>query len=403
MSNAFNVSSLVSKQIVQSLHARGKLINTVDKSKAADFTQKKYTPGTTVTIDIEHQPNVVSGRVANVQDVVNRTSSVTIGQYNSAESFTSIERGYSMDNEKDVRRYADKMALRLIREMEVTGFDFMYKQIGNNVGTPGVDAGSLRTWAEGRAKLTDALAPDRHYYAAVNPMGMVALTDSLKGATNPGKQISNQYLSGKMKEAAGLMFYESQSVGRQTAGTTTDFAGAVQTTSVSGATTLAVNSLGTGTITAGTKFTVASVFAVDPETKETLSYLKEFSVTADATIAGNAATLSISPTIYGSDSPHQNVSDFPTASDVVTITNSGSASTVDAQNIIYDKDAFTLVSVPLPAARGGYHSFANYEGIQIRVGVGSWDATNDDQILRVDAVWGWGKQREDHACVVWGD
>ena len=252
MANNFNVSSLVSKQIVQSLHARGKLINTVDKSKAADFTQKKYTPGTTVTIDIEHQPSVTSGRVANVQDVVNRTSSVTISQYNAAESFTSIEKGYSMDNEKDVRRYADKMALRLIREMETTGFDFMMKNTGNNVGTPGVDAGALRTWSEGRAKLTDALAPDRQYYAAANPMAMVALTDSLKGATNPSKQISNQYLAGKMKEAAGLYFYESQSIARQTSGTTTDFAGAMASGSSTGDTTISVNSLETGTITAGT-------------------------------------------------------------------------------------------------------------------------------------------------------
>jgi hypothetical protein len=403
MANTFNVSSLVSKQIVQSLHARGKLCNTVNKSYSKDFTQKKYTPGTTISMDIAHQPSVTSGRVANVQDVVNRTSSVTINQWNSAESFTSIEKGYSMDNEKDVRRYADDMAKRLIRQIELDGFTTMMQQTGNNVGTPGVDAGALRTWAEGRARITDALGPDRNYYAAVNPMGMVALTDSLKGATNPGKQISNQYLSGKMKMAAGLNFYESQSIARQTAGTTTDFAGAVQTTSVSGASTLVVNALGTGTITAGTKFTVASVFAVDPESKTNLSYLKEFTVTADATIAGNAATLSISPSIYGSDSPHQNVSDFPTASDVVTITNSGSASTVDAQNIIYDKDAYTLVSVPLPPARGGVHSFANYEGVQIRVGSGSWDAVNDDQILRVDVAYGWAKLREDHACVVWGD
>jgi len=406
MANAFNVSSLVSKQLVQSLNAKGKLIHTVNQSYSKDFTQKKYTPGTTVSMDIQHQPSVTQGRVANVQDVENRTSSVTIGQWNSAESFTSIEKGYSMDNEKDVKRYANDMAARLVRQIELDGFTHMMKYTGNNVGTPGVDAGSLRTWAEGRAKIEDALGPDRDCSAAVNPMGHVALTDSLKGATNPGKTISNQYLSGKMKNAAGMNFYSSQSIARQTAGTTDDFSLDIDGTIATEGSTTLVLSLGDGgteTITAGTKLTVAGVFAVDPQSKTTLSYLKQFSVTALATTAGAAITLEVSPPMYSSGSSHQNLSQFPQDAAVVTIVNSGTASTVDAQNVIYDKDAYTLVSVPLPPARGGVHTYGNVNGIQIRTGVGSWDAVNDDQILRVDIAYGWGTLREDHACIVWGD
>ncbi len=406
MSNSFNTSTLVSKQMVQSLHARGRLINTLNNSYSKDFTQKKYTPGTTISADIMHQPNVVTGRVANVQDVVNRTNSVTIVQYNSAEKFSSIEKGYDMDNETDVRRYTDAMARRVVRKIETVGFQTMAENVGNNVGTPGVDAGALRTWAEGRAKITDALGPDRPYYAAANPMAMVALTDSLKGATNPGKQISNQYLRGQMKTAAGLNFYESQSIYRQTAGTSNadlslDVDGTIST---EGETTLSCTLAGTGTITAGTKLVVAACYAVDPETKTTLSYLKQFTVTADATIAGNAVDLELSPAMYSSGSPHQNLSAFPQDAAIVTITGTGTSATVDAQNVIYDRDSFGICSVPLPAAKGGkYHTFGNYNGIQVRVGIGNWDAVNDDQILRVDVAAGFLKLREDHACIVWGD
>ena len=134
MANSFNVSSLVSKQLVQSLNAQGKLIHTVNQSYSKDFTQKKYTPGTTVSMDIMHQPTVTSGRVANVQDVENRTTSVTIAQWNSAESFTSIEKGYSMDNEKDVKRYANDMAARLVRQIELDGFTEMMKKTGKDDG-----------------------------------------------------------------------------------------------------------------------------------------------------------------------------------------------------------------------------------------------------------------------------
>lgn len=403
MSNSFSISDLATKQIIQSLHAKGNLVNTVDKSRSRDFLQTKYTPGLTVRIPIEHQPTMTKSRIATVQDVETLESSVTIEQYNNAEDFTSIERRYNMDNEKDVRRYAHKLALRLLREVDVTGFNHMALQTGNNVGTPGVDAAALETWAEARAKITDALAPERECFAAINPMGNVRLTNSLKNVTNPGKEISNQYLRGRMKKAVGLNFYESQSIKRITAGTTTDLAGAVTTTSVSGATSIVLKSLGTGTITAGTKLTVAGSYAVDPETKATLSYLKQFSITADATISGNAATVSISPTIYGTDSVHQNVSGFPTADDVVTITGTGTASDVDAQNVVYDKEAYTLVSVPLPKPKGTVHRIVNYNGIQIRVGYGSYDGTNDTQMLRCDAVWGWGNLRPDHACIVFGD
>lgn len=405
MANVHKISTLMSKQMVQSLHARGKLINTVDKGLSGDFTQKKYTPGTTVYYPIEFQPSVTTGRVANVQDVVQLQDSLTIVQYNTAESFTSIEKTYNMDNPKDIRRYADRMALALVRKIETVGFQHAAINCGNNVGTPGVDTGSLKTWAEGRARMSDALVPDREIYAAINPMGNVALTDALKGATNPGKQISNQYLRYQMKRAAGMNFYESNSIYRHTAGTTTDFAGAVTTTSVDGATSIVLKSLGTGTITAGTKYTIAGVYNVDPETFATLSTLKEFTVLNTETIAGNAATVDLPRAIYGPDSAngHQNVSALPVADAVVTFTNSGSASTVDAMNLIYDRDAIKLVSVPLMKARGNWHTFSSYEGIQIRIGIGAWDLTNDEQGIRCDAVAGWGNGQIDHMCVVWGD
>ena len=130
-----------------------------------------------------------------------------------------------------------------------------------------------------------------------------------------------------MKRAAGMYFYESNSIARQTAGTQTDTGGLMSSASSNGDTTIATDnwSVATGTITAGTKLTIASVFAVDPETKATLPYLKQFSVTADATCAGGAVTLSISPTIYDSTSSHQNVSALPANNAVVTLNISGTA------------------------------------------------------------------------------
>jgi hypothetical protein len=401
MAHSVNVSSLVSKQIVQSLHAKGTLINTVDKSYSKDFTQKKYTSGQTVTIDIAPQATITSGRVGVPQDMQHRSTSVTLGQYNGLYELTSIQKGYDIPQ---WRKFGDTIAGRLIREMEKTGFEHARDTLPLSVGDPGSQPGSLRTWAEGRAKITKALGPKRNYHAAADPLAMVALTDALKGATNPGEAISNQYLKGQMKTAAGLNFYESESIARHTAGTASNSTPVTNGASTTGATTLSIDGLSaaTATITKGTRFTIADVYAVDPETKQTLSYLREFVVTADKTGSGSAITdLPISPTIYGPTSGSlQNVSALP-ANDKAIVMKSVSSAVRDC-NLIYDADALTLVSVPLPAADGDVHTFADYEGIQLRIGMGPWDPINDRQYMRVDAVWAWGTINPDHAVIVYG-
>ena len=401
MANSFNVSSLVSKQMVQSLHARGKLINSVNTSYSKDFTQKKYTPGQTVTIDIEHQPTITSGRTASVQDIENITTSVTLGQFNGAYELTSMEKGYDV---ADWRKYSDKIAMRLVRKMETEGFITADQYCGNSVGAAnGSDVDELKTWAQGRSKITDALAPDRNYFAAAAPLSMVELTDSLKGVYAPDKTISNQYLTGRMKSAAGMNFYESVSTRRMTAGTQDNTTPVTNGAAQSGSTLIIDGCDNGATITKGTKFTLTAVYAVDPETKVALSYLKQFTVTADSTAdgSGNIAALPISPTIYPTTSSHQNVDALP--GDGATLTLLQVSSAKSQSNLIYDRDAMTLVSVPLPKAVGAnVHQYSNYNGINIRTGVGAWDATNDTQILRIDAVWAWGVLRPDHMCIVQG-
>src|SRR5574341_1580231 len=253
MAHSVNVSSLVSKQIVQSLHAKGNLINTVNKAYSKDFTQKQYTPGQTVTIDIAPQATITSGRVGVPQDMQHRSTSVTLGQYNGIFELTSIQKGYDIPQ---WRKFGDTIAMRMIREMEKTGFENARDTVALSVGDPGSQPGSLRTWAEGRAKITKALGPMRNYHAAADPLAMVALTDALKGATNPGDTISNQYLKGRMKTAAALNFYESESIARHTAGSATNSTpltnGAVST----GASTIAIDGLSaaTATVKKGQKF-----------------------------------------------------------------------------------------------------------------------------------------------------
>ncbi len=410
MSNIFNVSSLVSKATEQALHADSMLVNTVDKSRSQDFTQKKYTPGQTITIEIEPQATITSGRVATLQDRLPKTVSATLGQYNGAWDVASINKEYDMDSEAGVVAFGRTIGLRLVREIERTGFQCAATYFGAAVGTAGTEPGSLRTWAEGRARIDDQLGMGK-IYAAASPMAMVALTDSLKNATNPGAAISNQYVSGRIKDAAGMYFYQSNSTYRTTAGTADN-----TTPLVDGAPTNATNILHIDGNTAGdivnlgTHFTVgvvggaSAVYAVDPETKQNLPYLQKFVVISTSAAADGSGDidLTISPAMYDSTDSRQNISQLPPNDAVIVF------DTQDAQqsqsNIIYTPKALSLISVPLAKdSSGGLNeTFVNYDGLQVRTAIHPRDALNDTEVIRVDACWAWCAPRPEHGCIVLG-
>jgi hypothetical protein len=413
MSNTFNVSSLVSKGIVAPLHAEGKLVNACGTDYKNDFLQKNYTPGLTLTIDKGPQFSVTEGRVAAVQDVVHSSTTVSIVQYNEAISVTSIEKSYKMNDEESMMKLGRDMGRRMLREVDRLGFQAIAKAVGNSVGTPGAEPGSLRLFGRAAAFMDDMLAPDADRYCAISPLGQVELIDSLKNAPNPGAEIGNQYLRGSIKKAMNLNFMSTPSVFRATLGTNTNVTPLTVGTTANGATTLSIDGLSaaTATIKKGTKFTLGvvgtstAVYAVDPETKAVLPYLKQFSVTGDFTGSSSAITnLSIEPPIYDSTDSRQNVSQLPPNDcEVIQTLGSVTAGNTYAQNPIWQKDAVQLVALPLRAAmKKDTHTFTSYNGVPIRVGFGAWDARNDDEILRIDAAFAWVITRPEHCAIVHG-
>lgn len=413
MANTLNVSSLVSKGVVAPLHAEGKLVNTCGTRYKKDFLQNNYVPGVTLNVNKGPQFQVTSGRVANVQDVEFATMPVTVVQYNEAISMTSIEQTYSLDSEDSMMQLGQDMGRRMLREVERIGFQTMANAIGNNVGSPGTEPGAMRLFGRGAAFMDDALAPDAERYCALSPLAQAELVDAMKNVPNPGPEIGNQYLRGSMKKAMNLNFYSTPSVFRSTLGSCTNATPLLSSAATNGAATLAVNGLtaSTSTIKAGTKFTLGvlgtatAVYAVDPETKATLPYLKMFTVTTDAVgISSAIAALAISPKIYDSTSMHQNVSLLPPINAEVTLLlGTTAAGNTYGQSVIYQKDAIQLIALPLKAARTkGTHEFSDFMGVPIRVGIGAWDPINDSEILRVDACFAWFMPRPDHGCIVAG-
>ena len=279
----------------------------------------------------------------------------------------------------------------------------MFKYFGQSVGTAGTTPATSAVLLAAQQKLNEMATPmDGARYATVNPAANAALVEGMKGLFNPTGTIGSQFKSGMMGK--GVLGYDeinmSQSIQQFTTGSRT--AGATVTTTVStqGQTTLALTTNGaTDTIKLGDVFTVANVYAVNPQTRQSTGSLYQFVALADATASGSAVTVTV-PAMYTAGNALANIDAFPQASAAVTWM--GGASTAYPQNLVYYKDAFTMATVDLFLPQGVHAaSRVNDNGISLRL-IQDYDGTNDQLISRLDVLYGWAVLRPEMACRVWG-
>ena len=410
MAHSFNTSDLVARGTKQALHAKGMLLNTCDHSYGKHLKQETYTSGQTITVDIDPQATITTGRVGILQDRKHTSLSGTIVQYNGVFATTSIQKAFDTDGEAGVVRYGRTIGLRLVREIERTGFQHAAEYFGNAVGTPGSEPGSFRTWATAASRIEDQLA-DGRIYGAMSPLASVALADSLKHAVNPGKAISNQYVSAAVRHMAGIDFYKSNSTYRHTAGTADNTTPLVDGAPSNGSSTLHIDGTTNGDIANNaTHFTVGTVggsdavYAIDPESKDNLPYLKKFAITTTTSASSGSGDvdITVSEPFYDSTDSRQNVSQLPP--DGATITFDTEDAEQTQANIVYAPDALSLITAPLASDSTGAlkESFQSHGPVQIRTAIHPRDSINDQETLRVDGAWVWISPRPNHGCVVWG-
>jgi hypothetical protein len=144
---------------------------------------------------------------------------------------------------------------------------------------------------------------------------------------------------------------------------------------------------------AGMVFTLAGSYAVHPETKQPLSSLQQFVVGTGST----TTNIVYSPAIYSAASGAlQNVSALPATTAAVTFV--GSASTAYAQSLMYHRDAFQFVTTDLPIMDDAIKCVnKTQEGLSMRFWMGS-DIRNDEQLLRLDCLYGFAALRPEWAC-----
>lgn len=407
MANTLLTIDQITREALAILHNKLTFLPKINRQYDKQYAKSGAKIGSTLRIREPNQFTVRTGDVMNTQDVTETSQSLVMATKKGVDfALSSTELTLSL-NDFSAQILNPAMA-RLAADIEVTVLDSVYQSVYNLVGTPGTTPATLLTALNAGTKLTQGLAPkDGNRYLLYNSLAMGATINALSGLFQSANAIKEQYEKGVMGYVAGLEWLESEIIPVLTNGTRDDTTPVVNTSTgiTSGTATIAITAEDTSaTIKAGEVFTVAGVFAVNPETKAAYSHLQQFVVTADATASGGAVTVSVSPTPITSGAK-QNVSIVSAGSGKAVVHvaagGSGAASTSYPQHMVFHKDAFTFVSADLPLYEGGVAHREVYDGISLRV----WkqgDIINDKFLWRTDVLFGYKAVRPEWACRVTG-
>ena len=402
MANSILTIDMITRKSLEILENNLVISRNVNRQYDDSFAVEGAKIGSTLRIRLPDRALVTDGAALQVQDDNEQYTTLTVSsQKHIGVNFTSAELTMQLDDfaERVLKPRVSQLASSVDADVATA-----YKGIYNSVGTPGTTPATSLVLLQAQQKLNEFATPMNPRYATVNPAANAGLVEGLKGLFNPTGTISRQFKNGMMGEGVlGLdEINMSQSIVQHTTGVTPTAPIVATTVSAQGATSLAISfTSGSPTFKIGDVFTIAGVFAVNPQTRQTTGSLQQFVVTADVTVSSSTtATLSISPAIYTSSNALATVNSFPQASAALTFL--GGSATAYPQNLIYHKDAITLATADLLLPQGvDMASRQVHNGISLRI-VRQYDINNDRMPCRVDVLYGFNAIRPVTAVRLWG-
>lgn len=409
MPNALLTPSIIAKEALMQLKNQLRFARLAHRQYKSEFVKI----GDTVTIRRPVKFYTADGTTRVNQDVEEGSTSIVINQRKHV-SWKFATQDLTLTIEQYSKRYIQPATLTLAQTIDSAGAA-LYKNVWNSVGTPGTTPNNYAAVAAAAQRATEMAVPPSDRKAVLNSAAFHAIAATLTTLNMP-QMAMQAWESGEIGNLAGFRTFESVNLKNHTVGTkagTPLVNGASQNVTYAAVKTTNAQSLVTdgwtassAVLKAGDVITIAGVFAVNPVPgegttgKTVMPYLQQFVVNSDATSDGTGnATLNISPAIITSG-PYQTVSAAP--ADNAAITVMGTASTAYPQNLCFHENAFALVTVPLEMPDGAaWKERVTDDGISVRV-VKDYDITNDEDIIRLDVLYGWKAIYPDIAVRLWG-
>ena len=406
MSNSLLTIDMITRKALEILENNLVVTRNINRDYDDSFAVQGAKIGSTLRIRVPDRAVVTDGAALVVQDDNEQFTTLAVSsQKHIGLNFTSAELTMQLDDFAE--RVLKPRISQLAASIDADVASIAYKGIGQSVGTPGTVPSTSAVLLAAQQKLNESATIMTPRYAAVNPAANAGLVEGMKGFFNPTDTIARQFKNGMM--GTGVLGYEEISMSQSIATHTTGAFPAspiVSVTAVNGASTISMSfTSGTKTLLKGDVFTVANVYAVNPQTRQSTGSLQQFVVVSDRATSGAATAFSVPavevfPALYTAEHALATVNRMPTASDVITFV--GTASTGYPQNLVYHKDAITFATADLLMPQGvDMASRQVHNGISMRI-VRQYDINNDRMPCRIDVLYGYSVIRAPMAVRMWG-
>jgi len=402
MSNSILTIDMITRKALEILENNLVLTRNVNRAYDDSFAVEGAKIGSTLRIRLPDRALVTDGAALQVQDDNEQFTTLAVSnQKHIGVNFTTAEMTMQLDDfaERVLKPRISQLAASIDADVANS-----FRNIYQSVGTPGVTPATSAVLLAAQQKLNEAAAVMSPRYATVNPAANAGLVEGMKGLFNPTDTISKQFKNGMM--GMGVLGFDeinmSQSIKQFTTGSRNATGTVGTTVTAQGSNTIVLAGVGNAlTIKAGDVFTVAGVFAVNPQTRESTGSLQQFVVVADVTSSsGGAATVTVSPAMYTSAHALATIDSFPASGAVTTFV--GAASSQYPQNLVYHKDAITFATADLLMPQGvDMASRQVHNGISMRI-VRQYDINNDRLPCRIDVLYGYSVIRPQMGVRLWG-
>jgi hypothetical protein len=397
MANTLITPTIIAQEALMQLENNLVMGNQVHREYKKEFVKV----GATVNIRKPVKFDVTDGAILSKQDVEEANTTIVVDQRKHV-GWGFKTQDLTLTIEQFSERYIQPAMISLANKID-RDLCSLYDDVWNWVGTPGQTVNSFADFALAPQRLDEMAVPTPRM-ATLSPADFWAMTGNLTGLQieRPAEQA---YRRGLLGNVAGFSMSMDQNIRAHTTGTFTTGStplvnGASQNVAYSAATqatwsqSLITDGWANSTLVlkAGDVFTLASVNAVNPVPgqtgtgKDDAGFLQQFVSLNDVTSDGSGnATFLISPPIITSG-PYQTVTVAPANN--AAIVPLGTEATAYKQNLAFHRNAFALVTVPLEMPDGvDFKARMTHKGISLRV-LNDYDIVNDEDIIRIDVLYG---------------
>lgn len=414
MAQSLVTPSMIAKEALMQLENNLVAANRVHREYKKEFTGGQ---GSSVSIRKPVKFYTADGATRVNQDVEEKTTTITVDQRKHV-SWKFATQDLTLSIEEYSERYIKPAMITLANTVDRSILG-LYKSSWNSVGTPGTTPASYAAVAGAAQRMDEMAVGSESRTMLLNPAAHYAVAGNQLTLDSIGSKGTGAYEEAKIGRVAKFDMFSTQNILSHTVGVATGTPlvnGASQNVTYANATgsnwSQTLNTDGwtnstTGILKAGDVFTIAGVYAVNPVPGEgatgkiVMPYLQQFTVLADANSGASTgpAALTISPPMITSG-PFQTVSAAPANDAAITVL--GTGGTAYPQNIGFHKNAFALVTVPLEMPDGAaFKARESHNGLSVRV-VKDYDIDTDEDVIRLDILYGTKAIYPDLACRLWG-